>query len=183
MARAGVVSGVALLALLSFLGLQNAVPVLGVMAAPPGLGTPPYRTEFPREMTLSVTLALARFPDVPSCLTADTGGDLTRMDWDRIETRAEAEVCLFRLLVSNGDMARAADLLQEQGFTVSTAPIELEDRQYLQASWSIRALGPQFPTHGWARYGAAVPYGMGVNTVWDPTGQNLLGVGLNFAVE
>lgn len=85
----------------------------------------------------------------------------------------------------------------DRGFFVSDWPSQIHQsvaKQYtspytafdgtlrVAASWSVRENGPRFPTRGLVRrIFHAVPYGMSVNATYDPTGQELLFITIDFS--
>ncbi len=165
-----------------------------VSAFPPDLGNPPYATQYPRQMTPSVLLAVQRFPDAQSCLEGGSDParheDLVRLDWDRMKVHADAEVCLYRLLALWGGAAESRFFLEAQGFTM----IETESAEAqrvaqdgtlrVSARWKVADLGPKFPTSfGIARFLAAMPYTMSITTGWDASGRELLFVDVSAAIE
>lgn len=154
-------------------------------AMPTQLGTPVFQVQFDHQMNSGLVRGLRKFPDVQSCLqrgaTATHHGDLVRMDWDKITTNGEATVCMFRLLHDWGGVADAADWLEAQGFRVgesfsSKDPYVGRDGTLrVDGGWSIKKLGPRFPTTGVIRRILnAVPYGMGVNATYSSDGRELL---------
>ena len=164
---------------------------------PPGPGEPPFTrahggTLNARPLTAEYRLALHRFPDPAACLQpgADlaTAEGLARMDWDRITARAEAEVCLFRLIASlPGGMEGITDFATAQGFTVSSddfSPdnpfVEGDGALRVTGFWSLRRNGPKYPTRGLMRIVAAVPYGGDVDATYAPDGKRLLHVQVGF---
>jgi hypothetical protein len=163
----------------------------------PGPGEPPFArafdgTKYARPLTADYRLALHRFPDPAACLQpgADpaTAGGLAQMDWTRITSQAEAEVCLFRLLASLPDgMADFTAFAEAQGLSVPaesfnpTVPY-VEDDGTLRVTgyWSIRHKGPRYPTSGLIRIVNAVPYSMSVDATYTPDGSRLLHVRIGF---
>ena len=89
-------------------GLFYGVRLAWVSVFEPSRGTPEFTTQFERDMTARVKVAMLDFPTSDSCLQkeafSDSGTDLARMDWDRIDNSEEAEVCMFRLLASLSGM-------------------------------------------------------------------------------
>lgn len=172
-------------------GIRMVVLLAGVWISPPDLGTPPYTTERPQDITPYTLIAVTRFPDAGACLVTGSDparpGDLNRMDWDRIDTTTEAEVCLFRLLSALGTIDRFTDFVEAQGFRVDdrsgnpTNPtVESDGSLRVTAYWSIRANGPKYPTTGLKRYLTAVPHLMSVDATWAPDGRTLRSVEVSF---
>lgn len=159
---------------------------------PVKLGTPDFRVRYEHQMNFDVKRALHRFPDAQSCLErgakAANRKDLVRMDWDKISTNGDAKVCAFRLLHEWGGVAEAAAWLETQGFRVgevnnSDAPfVDSGGTLRVDGAWSIRKNGPRFPASGVIRrISNALPYGMSVSATYDPDGQELLYVDINFS--
>lgn len=173
-------------------GLFYGVRLAWVSVFEPSRGTPEFTTQFERDMTARVKVAMLDFPTSDSCLQkeafSDSGTDLARMDWDRIDNSEEAEVCMFRLLASLGGMKNSEDWLEAQGFRISPngfnaqKPFEERDGTLrVTAGWSIRENGPKFPTRRpIRRLFYSIPYGMSINTAWSSDQSKLLYVGLGF---
>lgn len=165
------------------------VQLASVMIAPPSLGDPPYQTRFEREMTTYTRLVAHRYPDAQSCLEegrkADLSGDLVHLDWVKIDTTDEAEVCIFRIL-SHVGIYQAAHFFEAQGFSIRNTeegPIRVTSDNNLQirSGWHIATKGPKFPERGLLKALATIPYGMSVYATWDPTGQRLLYVKISYS--
>jgi hypothetical protein len=165
--------------------------LLWVLLTPSDLGTPPYATQFEREMTLGTRLIARQFPDAQSCLEegadATRHADLTRMDWDKIWTTTEAEVCIFRLLAALGRIEDFRVFSEAQGFRISETGsnpekpyVERDGSLSVTVTWSIRKKGPKFPTRGPVRYLVAVPHSMGVDVTWEPDRTTLRHVNIFF---
>lgn len=161
----------------------------------PSLGTPPFRIpSSPPNKTLTAfqKVALLDFPDPASCLQ-DGAGDLSpeslkRMDWDKIDNDAEAQVCIFRLLGSYEDLSHETGWFESQGLHVSDGwssarPFKDSDGTLrVTGSWSIRENGPMYPTKGIIRrLFRSIPYGMGINASWSGDGKTLLHVTIGFS--
>lgn len=157
----------------------------------PGLGSPPFQVMQRRGLTGAHKVALMDFPDPRSCLENAmeelSPENLKRMDWDRIDNEAEAEVCMFRLLGSYEDISSASDWFEAQGFRVadgfsSALPyVEYDGTLRVSGSYSIRKNGPKFPTRGFVRrLFRSIPYSMNANATWSPDGKQLLGVRITF---
>lgn len=159
----------------------------------PGPGTPPFQVRFKRPLTASQKVALMDFPDLESCLKkAETDGlsidRLKEMDWDRIDNKDEADVCMFRLLGSYPNLSYATDWFEAQGFDVSDdfssahPYIERDGTQRITGGYSIRKHGPKYPTKGIVRRAfGSIPYGMSVNATWSKDGRQLLWVQTDFS--
>ncbi|KEJ90319.1 hypothetical protein [Sulfitobacter donghicola] len=173
-------------------GLFYGARLAWVSVFEPSRGTPEFTTQFEREMTARVKVAMLDFPNPDTCLKkeafSDVGIDLTQMDWDRIDNSEEAEVCMFRLLASLGGMDNSEDWLEAQGFRVSPNssnarnPYEERDGTLrVVAYWSIRDNGPKFPTRkSMRRLISSISYVMSINTAWSSDRSKLLYVGLGF---
>ena len=157
----------------------------------PGLGSPPFQVMQRRGLTGTYKVALMDFPDPRSCLGNAMENlspeHLIKMDWDRIDNEAEAEVCMFRLLGSYEDMSFATDWFEAQGFQVpngfsSARPyVERDGTLRVSGSYSIRQNGPKFPTRGFVRrLFRSIPYSMIANATWASDGKQLLGVRITF---
>lgn len=166
------------------------VQLASVMIAPPSLGDPPYQTRFEREMTTYTRLVAHRYPDAQSCLEegrkAGLAEDLVHLDWRKINTTDEAEVCIYRIL-SHVGIHQAAHFFEAQGFSIRNTeevPIRVTSDENLQirSGWNIATKGPKFPERGLLRRTlAAIPYGMSVYATWDPAGQRLLYVKISYS--
>lgn len=155
-------------------------------------GVPPFQVQYEHQMTNDVTRALHRFPNAQACLEQGTNAerreDLLRMDWDKILTTGDAEVCTFRLLHEWGGVTEATSWLEYQGLRVgehysSASPYEGRDGTLrVDGSWSIRNNGPRFPTSGLLRRIAkSAAYGMGVYATFSADGEELLYVDIGFS--
>jgi hypothetical protein len=104
--------------------------------------------------------AIHRFPNVRSCLVDDERGvdvpDLSRFDWEGIESLYEAEFCVFRVFSSIGTVQGARMWLESQGF-VGIQISEEDDNAAdngdghhtntdvdISGAWSIRKCGARF---------------------------------------
>jgi hypothetical protein len=104
------------------------------------------------------------------------------MDWDRITTDAEAEVCLFRLLAALPDgMTGFTAFAQAQGFSVSDTSfnpvrpsVERGGSLRVTAHWSISRNGPKYPGGGFDRMLRSLAYGMDFNATYSSDGWHLL---------
>lgn len=155
-------------------------------------GVPPFQVQYEHQMTNDVTRALHRFPNAQACLEQGTNAerreDLLRMDWDKILTTGDAEVCTFRLLHEWGGVTEAISWLEYQGLRVgehfsSASPYEGRDGTLrVDGSWSIRNNGPRFPTSGMLRRIArSAAYGMGLYATFSADGAELLYVDIGFS--
>jgi hypothetical protein len=183
------VIGYAGLAYFAYVVLDLAVvggKMLWVTAFEPSPGTPPFATRFDRHMTARMKVAMMDFPDPGSCLESGSreGGkeDLTRLDWDGIDTSEEATVCVFRLLAASGDISRSREWLQAQGPQVRRRDpyVQTDGTLLMSGIWPIREYGPRFPTHGPIRRAYySLAHNMWVQATWSPDGKTLLGVGVS----
>lgn len=159
--------------------------------AEPGLGSPPFHAMQRWGLTPAHKVALMDFPDPRSCLKSGidelSPENLKRMDWDRINNEAEAEVCMFRLLGTYEDMSFATGWFEAQGFRVpdgfsSARPyVEYDGTRRVSGSYSIRQNGPKFPTRGFVRrLFRSISYSMGADATWTSNGKQLLGVRITF---
>lgn len=95
-----------------------------------------------------------RFPDVQSCLAGEDQQrdrpDLAHFDWEKMATRFDAEVCLFRIATSYRTAGDVESWLQAQGFETESAYLQAyrPDRNYvggqdlsLWGRWSVRTKG------------------------------------------
>lgn len=144
------------------------------------------------ELSVSHKVALRDFPDVNSCLKedhhADNKSSLLNMDWDKINNKAEAEVCTFRLLKSLGGIENATPWLEAQGlkspknFSSKNPFKAINETLSVHGTYSIRKNGPKFPTTGIVRRAfQSIPYGMSVYTQWSLDGTDLLYVRYSFS--
>ncbi|AIC28109.1 hypothetical protein IE4771_CH03015 [Rhizobium etli bv. mimosae str. IE4771] len=159
----------------------------------PGPGTPPFKAQYKREVTASQKVAMVDFPDPASCLRKAETDELTvdrlkEMDWDSIDNDEEANVCMFRLLGSYGDVSYATDWFKAQGFDVPNAfssarpYIGSDGTQRVVGMYSIRKKGPKFPTKGFVRRAfKSIPYGMSVDATWSKDGKQLLWVKTSYS--
>ncbi|MEL7116207.1 MAG: hypothetical protein AAGP08_11560 [Pseudomonadota bacterium] len=152
------------------------------------LGTPHMQTRFERDMNAPMKRALYRFPDVEAC-TRD--GEL-QLDWARIRSKQDAEVCTFRMLTQYAHVSQTRPWFEAQGFKISeTASPEGPSLQTftrpdltlsLQAMWSVKRNGPKLRDGSPRRVFLAVPYGMSIVTTWSADGTKLLYVSYEFSV-
>ncbi|HEV7416332.1 MAG TPA: hypothetical protein VGN98_09245 [Tianweitania sediminis] len=150
----------------------------------PELGDPPYRPNTARGFSASTKAALARFPDLDSCLFH--WGDQVLWDklpedkvlrlfaWNSLANKEEAEVCLFRLLSYIGDIDRGLQWFESQGF--QAMKLQSSNRPpYISASWSIaargRAFGESLFEPPWNSF--PFPYGMSLSVEWMPDGKKV----------
>ena len=170
---------------LLLVGIGKGVSQLAYADLPARPGTPAFSVKYDHQMHSGVKRAMRRFPDRQSCLKpgadASKRQDLVKMDWDRIATTSEAEVCIFRLLHGWGGVVDAAEWLEAQGFRVeesfsSQSPyVDIDGSLRVVGGWSIKQKGPRFPTSGVIRRILhAVPYGMNVNATYGSDGRELL---------
>ena len=128
-----------------------------------------------------------RFPDAASCLAKDATADVPRIDFRNVRTRAEAEVCLYRVLDEAGPILESRKVLEAQGFRVSSGgfspetPFENRDGTVrVAASWSIKKHGPRFPETGLLkRTLSMIPYGMSINAYYTSDGKQMIAVRLD----
>ncbi len=155
-------------------------------------GQPEYRVQSEHHLRTSVTRATRNFPDAQSCLQTGADAarrqDLLRMDWDKVETTSDAEVCIFRLLHGWGGVSEAAAWLKAQDFTVNdrfSSGNFYENRDgtlRVDGGWSIKKHGLRFPTSGFiTRILGATPYGMGVRATFSQDGNELLFVNIDYS--
>lgn len=166
--------------------------MLGVTVVEPPLGEPAFNTEFEREMTARMKVAIMDFPDPQSCVDHDAGnvtpGKLVPLDWDKIGSQAEASVCMFRLLATYGDVSMSGEWFEGQGFRTSTGGfsakrpnVNRDGTLRVHASWSIREKGLRYkPRNFFIRAFASLAYGMGIYTAWSSDGKTLLWVNVGF---
>lgn len=156
-------------------------------------GTPPLKTGAWADPDASLRLAMHDFPDPASCLKAGAAASregLKQMDWSRIGSRFEAEVCMARLLASYGDVSRASEWLESQGFKSASLAnsgnahrSSLDQTLSVQATWPIKTQGHPFRERGLlAKLTDWMPYAISVNTLWSPDGATLRSVRLTYLV-
>jgi hypothetical protein len=169
-------------------------------------GTPPYRTkwevrmtpserkEYDRETGVRTKIAMVDFPDPYSCLEDDidalTPETLRRMDWEKMSRTAQVNVCTFRLLAASGDISRATEWLEYQGFRVpdrfsSADPfVELDGSLRVYGTWSIRDNGPKFNQSGVLHaLFSFTPFDMNINTYWSADGHQLQYVSVGYSYK
>lgn len=144
------------------------------------------------ELSVSHKVALRDFPDVNSCLKGSNFAldrlQFVEMAWHKINNKAEAEICTFRILKSLGGIQNATPFLKAQGFKSpknfsSKNPYKaINETLSVHGSYSIRKNGPKFPTSGFIRRAfQSIPYGMSVYTHWSLDGTELLYVRYSFS--
>lgn len=140
-------------------------------------GDPPYNGLWQLEAADSA--ALARFPDLDSCIFA--WGPALKWDelperevlgsfaWERMETVNDAQVCLFKVFTRLG-FEESKLWLNSQGFNVTaslskTGPV-------LQGGWLIAARGPLFSNalFGPLWHGFPFPHSISLESIWKPDG-------------
>ena len=156
----------------------------------PGLGTPAFQKIQKRKLSAAQKVALMDFPDAASCLKKPKLSgpvNLKEMDWDKIDNKEEAEVCIFRLLASYDDLSAATEWFEAQGFRVpenfSSARPHTDRTGMLRVSAShlIGTNGPKFPTRGVVRRAFRyLAYSMNVNAFWSADGKRLLAVDVSY---
>jgi len=157
----------------------------------PDAGVPPYHYKRERDFTVFHKVALLKFPDAKSCLPGDIGDlspeTLKHMDWNKIESTAEAEVCGFRLLGSNPDISYATEWFGAQGMTVpdafsSATPYKERNGELrVYAKWSVSENGYKFSRPGpLRRLVFFTPYAMTINATWSPDGKKLTDFDVSF---
>lgn len=77
--------------------------------------------------------ALAKFPTVESCLSAEAqtpeGWDLLKVEWTSLLSHKDIEVCLFRIADTLGDRERVVDWLVHSGYrTWGVQQVKSDDR-------------------------------------------------------
>ncbi len=167
--------------------------MLGVTVVEPPLGEPPFNTQFERQMTARMKIAMMDFPDPQSCVDREAGkvtpGKLVPLDWDQMGSQAEANVCIFRLLATHGNISMADDWFEGQGFGTSRDGsnakhpyVERDGSLRMTGNWSIREKGLRYkPRNFFIRAFASIAYGMSINATWSSDGQTLLWVNLSFS--
>ena len=162
--------------------------VYGLLTEAPA-GTPPFKTKAHGGPAPAVRLAMHDFPDAASCLVPGalpSGEGLRQMNWKSIGSIDEAEVCMFRLIASYGDLSNASEWLEAQGFRSSStansstpAGSSLDQTLHVQATWPIKLKGHPFRQSGvLARLTDWIPYALSVDTSWSADGTDLLSVDL-----
>jgi len=164
--------------------------------ANPHLGDPPFVPYGREGLTTAHKAALGRFPDLDACLfswgerplwdTLPREEILRSFAWREIQTDAEAEVCLFRVLSNIGSPEDGEKWLQAQGFRTSFfapgEPAAFNLKYGVQASWSIRAFGPKFQTKFFlSSILPTLAYGMTVSAVWYPETRQLVNVRVTYS--
>lgn len=151
----------------------------------PSLGTPEYAFRFERQMTADMKLALLKFPSPESCVADDVAlvepNTLVKINWDTIETYNEANICVFRLLSTYGDISKSGEWFEGQGlrnardgYNAENPYVERDGSLRVAAYWSIKDEGPLFPASGTFRYiVASIPYSMTINATWTEDGETL----------
>ena len=96
--------------------------------------------------------AVAKFPSLDSCVVSSRGSqEPLRVDWGRISSDVEANVCLSRVATRIGSVDGVATWFNRQGFRVRIIPATKtspEAREKtgtaVHASWSTDANGPLY---------------------------------------
>lgn len=89
--------------------------------------------------------AVARFPDVRSCLRDSEAGketpDLTHFVWSRLRHEFDAEVCIFRIASSYQDVGAVQDWFSAEVFrdvaVFQMEPENLRDKITVSSDWSL----------------------------------------------
>jgi hypothetical protein len=134
--------------------------------------------------------AVTRFPDVRACLVDSERGkqipDLTRFDWNKIKSRDDAEVCLFRVFSSIGNVERSRQWFESQGFKTKDPYKSFRNPGLLiiEAGWFTDKCGERFVSrHFWEWFSQLLddtPISTGVGF----TGDGEVGsVGVSFTYE
>lgn len=91
--------------------------------------------------------SIKRFPSVLDCLMETERNklqpDLTQLDWQKIDSEADAEVCMYRVGSSYEDAGAMKEWLKKQGFKVTSFNAQ-DGKVYLSGVWSIPKYGPKF---------------------------------------
>jgi hypothetical protein len=158
------------------------------------LGEPKYQNErmakdWPNQLTVSQRAALHKFPDLNSCIKADTNSpnteELMEMDWSKVENSAQVEICAFRILKTLGDISYATPWLERQGYSSpenwsTENPFEERDGNLrVDGGWSVTKNGLRYPESGLKRRILSLPivfppYSVGIYTTWSSDGSELL---------
>jgi len=94
--------------------------------------------------------ALAKFPDLASCLINPDGAG-PRLNWSVLRGGREAEVCLFYVSSAIGSDIGVVEWLKAEGFSVSQQPVETSSdspyfgKSFITARWSPQRIGDVAP--------------------------------------
>lgn len=162
--------------------------MLWVTVFEPSPGEPPFSTQFERDMTARMKIALKDFPDAQSCVSQDAGGVtpgiLVPLDRGKIRSEEAAQVCIFRLLATYGDVSMSGEWFEGQGFRVSTGAfsakkpnVNRDGTLSVHAYWSIQEMGlPYRHRSFFIRAFNSIARSMKIYTRWSADGQTLLWV-------
>ncbi len=103
--------------------------------------------------------AIKQFPSVRSCLYSEeqykNQPNLTRIDWDKIDVKEDAEVCLFRIADSYEEPEEMENWFYFQGIpykpTKQHSQVD-ESRHILSANWATRLHGPLYYPNIFAKW-------------------------------
>lgn len=161
------------------------------------LGEPAYSNtwlvhERTDPISFSQKVALVKFPDVASCIEANTDDpsveELMKMSWHKMQTDAQVEICTFRILATLGNISFATPWLEEQGFsnsanlwTSENPYFDIYDQPQVSGNWNTRENGLRWPESGLKRQILSLPilwppYGTSISTTWSVDGTQLLNV-------
>jgi hypothetical protein len=157
-------------------------------------GEPVYKNErivkdWSNQLTVAQRVALHKFPDLNSCIEAKTNNpsveELMIMDWSKIKTSSQVEICAFRILKTLGDISYATPWLEQQGYSSpknfsSENPFkEHEGNLRVDGVWSVTKKGLRYPESGLKHEIISLPiffppYSVGIYTTWSSDGKDLL---------
>ena len=166
---------------------------VAAIASEPDPGNPPFPSV--RPLSFFQRAAVVRFPTVDSCVfkwrdrvqweTYSEEQILRNIAWVNIDTTAEAEVCIFRVLSRIGDRTRSLEWLEAQGFRVDpTISRGIRPSSHIGrvAGWFMAARGPLFrgalfsTPYRWVRF----PYALTVSVEWALDDKTVTHVGISY---
>ncbi|HSF97041.1 MAG TPA: hypothetical protein VLA52_18585 [Thermohalobaculum sp.] len=160
-------------------------------------GTPPFRSygeylDHHTDLDDAHKIAALQFPDPRSCLEGNVAElspeSLKRLDWRKLETVPQADVCIFRLLSSGGGANYAAEWMAAQGLTLRVSTKASSEAygvgsQTISGSWNIRENGYKHLTGGTYLHVLGPPHAMRVLSEWTVDGQSLHYVQVFFDIK
>lgn len=152
------------------------------------LGDPPYRKRYDHDLNLDELMAVVRFPDAASCLETSSGPE--RVAWGRFRVKADAEVCLFRILNRGVPLPQTVARIESLGLKVfrRNGRVSVIRQSYsspvmfsISAAWGPQ--GPEFlDRRVFAWYNVIWrPYGQSFQIFTDSTGTRIVGVRLGYS--
>ncbi len=138
----------------------------------------PFQQSYPAQYNYSPSLdakrdhnpPIRKFPDVRACLIKSEQKketpDLRLINWDKIRTVTDADVCTWRIFSSLGAPERAREWLKFHNAHLSSRPAII-----VAGKWGREMRGIPFPTRGWRIFHKRILNpGMFVRSIWSEDG-------------